>query len=73
MFFYNEYDCLNVKLLEKYKDINLPDELKKYTKIVNEKPRFLDYKRVQKFIDDISNIALEEQISEIKLNGNPKI
>ena len=71
--FYNDYDCLNGKLLEKYKDINLPDELKKYTKIVNEKPRFLDYKRVQKFIDDISNIALEEQISEIKLKGNPKI
>lgn len=71
--FYNDYDCLNGKLLKKYKNITLPDELKKYTKQIKEKPKFLNYKRVKKFIKNISKKTIEEQIAEIKLNGNPII
>jgi len=71
--FYNDYDCLNKRLLKKYRNIKLLDELKKYTKVVNGKPEYLDYKRVKKFIKDISKRTIDEQIAEIKLNGNPKI
>lgn len=71
--FYNDYDCLNDKLLKKYKNVKLPKKLNKYAKVINEKPKYLKYNKIKKFIKNISKISIEKQIKEIKINGNPII
>lgn len=71
--FYHDYDCLNQKLLKHYRIKKIPEEAKKHAKELNEKPEFLSYRKVKKFIDQLSQILIEQQINEINKNGNPII
>ncbi len=71
--FYHDYDCLNKKLIKHYKIKKIPEEAKKYTQELNEKPKLLDDKRIKKFINHISKTSIEQQMDEINKNGNPII
>lgn len=71
--FYHDYDCLNKKLIKHYRIKNMPDEAKKYARELNQKPEFLMYKKVKKFIHKLSQISIEQQIDKINKNGNPII
>lgn len=71
--FYHDYDCLNKKLLQYYRIKNMPEEAKKHAKELNEKPELLSYRKVKKFINQLSQISIEQQIEEINKNGNPII
>lgn len=62
---YNDYDCLNKELLEKY-NIEIVDELKKFMSCIDETPKYLESKKVKKFIEEMSNINLQEQEDLIK-------
>lgn len=66
--FYHDYDCLNKKLLKYYRIKNMPEEAKKHAKELNEKPELLSYRKVKKFIDQLSQILIEQQINEINKN-----
>ena len=71
--FYHDYDCLNQDLFQAYQLKEIPEEAKKYVKVMEEKPELLSLDKVKRFIDEISDISIEEQIYEIKQNGNPII
>lgn len=68
--FYNDYDCLNCKLIKKY-NIKLVHNIEKYMYIKenNNKPKYLKEDKVVSFIDQISNIDLGEKIEIIKEKG----
>ena len=62
-----------VKDIKHYKIKEIPQETKKYTQELNEKPKLLDDKRINKFINHISKTSIEQQMDEINKNGNPII
>lgn len=70
---HHDYYCLNKYLLKEYKITNLPEEVKKFSKELNEDPEFIDIKRVKKFIDRISEISIKKQIEKISITGEPII
>lgn len=63
--FHRDYDCLNAKIVEKYK-IKTIEKIQKYMQCIAEKPRYLDMDKILKFIEDISNMNLKEQEIFIK-------
>lgn len=65
---YNDYDCLNKELLKKY-NIEVLEETKKYMNCFDEKPKYLEINKVEKFIEDMSNINLKEQEQLIRQKG----
>ena len=66
--FYNDYDCTNKELIEKY-NIKIIDKIKKYMSCIEEKPKYLKIDKVNKFIEDMANLNLEEQEKTIKEYG----
>lgn len=65
--FYYDYDCLNKSLIEKYHIDNMKNEnISKYMGHVDGTPKYLKEDKVEKFIEDFSNINIEEQIELIK-------
>lgn len=66
--FYEDYDCLNSKLIEKYK-IPKIKFLEKYMNIIDKEPKYLKYNKVVEFIEKISNFNIEEQVNIIKEKG----
>lgn len=66
--FYYDYDCLNKSLIEKY-NINVLENIKKFMNMYDEKPKYLTEDKVVNFIDEISNMNLQEKIEIILENG----
>lgn len=66
--FYYDYDCLNKELIEKY-NLTILDNIKKYMNLYDEKPKYLKKLKVVHFIDNISNIDIQEKIKVIKEDG----
>ena len=66
--FYFDYDCLNKSLIERYK-IDIPDNIKKYMNMYNEKPKYLNESKIIDFIEEISNMNIQEKIEIIKQKG----
>ena len=66
--FYYDYDCLNRELIEEY-ELTILDNIKKYINLYNDKPKYLDKAKVVNFIDDISNIKIQEKIEVIRKEG----
>ena len=66
--FYYDYDCLNKLLIEKY-EIQVLDNIKQYMNIYDKKPKYLSESKVINFIEEISNINIQDKIKIIKQNG----
>lgn len=72
--FYHDWDCLNKPIIEKFKIKEVPEEAAKYFNIIlEEKTQFLDFEKVNKFIEQLSKISLKEQEKQIKNNESPII
>ena len=65
--FHSDFDCTN-KLLEDKYQIELPENIKKYTGYKNESTKYINIQKLIDFIEDISNLKLEEEIEKINLN-----
>ena len=63
--FYRDYDCLNRTLLDRY-DIKVMEKIKKYMNCIDDNPKYLKIDKVIGFIDEISNISIEEQMKLIQ-------
>ena len=70
--FYNDYDCTNKELIEKY-NIIIIDKIKKYMSCINEKPKYLNIDKVSEFIEDMANLNLDEQVEIIKEYGTKQL
>ena len=66
--FYYDYDCLNKELIEKYK-INILDNIKQYMNFFDGEPKYLKKTKVVDFIEQISNIDIQDKIEIIKQKG----
>lgn len=66
--FYFDYDCLNKSLIERYK-IYIFDNIKKYMNMYNEKPKYLNESKIIDFIEEISNMDIQEKVEIIKQKG----
>jgi hypothetical protein len=66
--FYYDYDCLNKSLIQKY-EIEVVDNIKKYMNMYNDKPKYLVEAKVIDFIDEISNMNIQEKVEIIKQRG----
>lgn len=63
--FYYDYDCLNKMIEEKY-NIELTENLKNLVGYINKTPKYLSKDKVIEFIEEMSNINLNEEIEKIK-------
>lgn len=70
--FYNDYDCTNKEVIEKY-NIEIIEKIKKYMSCIKEKPKYLNINKVNKFIEDMANLNLEEQVEIIKKCGTKQL
>ena len=62
---YNDYDKLNQYLINKYK-IVFPEKIKEYAKVYQEgKCKLLSLELVNKFIDDVSNLDIDNVEAEV--------
>ena len=67
--FYHDYDCLNKALKEKY-NIEILENIKKYMNIYNnEEPKYLKESNLIDFIEEISNMNIQDKIETIKQDG----
>lgn len=66
--FYYDYDCLNKELIEKYK-IEILDNIKKYMNFFEEEPKYLKKAKLTDFIEEISNMNIQDKIEIIKQKG----
>lgn len=67
--FYREYDMTNKELIAKY-HVQLPEKFQKYMNCINdEKPKVLKIDKLEKMIDEISNINLLDAEKSIKENN----
>lgn len=66
--FYYDYDCLNEELIEEY-NLTILDNIKQYINLYNDEPKYLKKLKVVDFIDNISNIDIQEKINIIKEKG----
>ena len=58
-YFYDDYDKTNKELISKY-DVTLPDDLKQYMHTSDGEPEYLKIDLVEKMIEEISSLKLEE-------------
>ncbi len=61
--FYNDYDCLNEVIIEKYK-IDIEENIKKYMNFIKKEPKYLKKDKVIKFIEDMSQLDLNEEVEK---------
>ena len=66
--FYYDYDCLNKELIEEYK-IEILDNIKQYMNFFSEQPKYLKKAKLVDFIEEISNMNIEEKVEIIKQKG----
>ena len=61
---YNDYDILNNYLIEKY-DVKLPEKIKEFVFFKEGKLHILSLEIIEKLIEDISNLDLDEIAKEV--------
>ena len=66
--FYYDYDCLNKVLIKKY-SIEIMEKIKKYMNCIEDTPKYINKDKVIKFIEEMSNMNLKEQVKQIKEKG----
>lgn len=66
--FYYDYDCLNKKLIEKY-EIEIFDNIRKYMNIYEGEPKYLKETKIIDFIEQISNMNIQDKIKIINQKG----
>ena len=66
--FYYDYDCLNKGLIEKYKN-EIFENIKRYMNMYDEKPKYLEESKITNFIEEISNMNIQQKIDQIKEKG----
>lgn len=66
--FYYDYDCLNKSLIEKY-EIQVLENIKKYMNMYDEEPKYLKEEKVIDFIEEISNMDIQQKVDIIKHKG----
>ena len=66
--FYNDFDCLNRGLIEKY-EIQPLENIKKYMGIHDGEPKYLKQDKIIDFIEEISNMNLQDKIEIINQKG----
>lgn len=66
--FYTDYDCLNKIIIKKY-NIEMIEDIKRHMNCIEDKPKYLNIDNVIKFIEDMSNMNLEQQVALIKQKG----
>lgn len=72
--FYDDYDCLNKRILKYYRLTNIPEEVKDYVALrIEKRPRYISYKKLKKFISNISKISLKVQQEGILAKNDVKI
>lgn len=62
---HNDYDILNKKLLEKYGNIDFPEEIQQYVSIKEGKLQFLNEEKLEKCIEEASSYDLIKLAEEI--------
>lgn len=63
--FHNDYDCLNAEITERY-HIEVMKKIKKYMNPLKQKPQYLKLEKIIQFIEEMSDIDLQQQIEKIK-------
>ena len=63
--FHNDYDCLNAEIAERY-HIEVMKKIKKYMNPLKQKPQYLKLEKIIQFIEEMSDIDLQQQIEKIK-------
>jgi len=62
---YNDYDILNLKLINKYK-VALPEKIKQYVFFKEGELKILSYELVEKLIEEISDMNIDEIEKDVK-------
>ena len=63
--FHNDYDCLNAEIIKRY-HVEVMEKIEKYMNEINEKPKYLKLEKIIQFIEEVSNIDLQQQTEIIK-------
>ena len=63
--FHNDYDSLNTEIIKRY-HLEPMEKIKKYMKKIEDKPKYLQLEKIIKFIEEMSNINLTQQVEVIK-------
>ena len=63
--FHRDYDCLNAEITERY-HIEVMKKIKKYMNPLKQKPQYLKLEKIIQFIEEMSDIDLQQQIEKIK-------
>ena len=66
--FYSDYNYLNKFLIEKY-GIQALKNIEKYMEIYEGKPKYLKVDKIIDFIEEISNMNIQDKIETIEQNG----
>lgn len=69
--FHSDFDCTNKMLEERY-GIELSENIKKYTGYKNKNPKYINTEKLIEFIEELSEINLNEQIELINKKSNTK-
>ncbi len=59
--FHEDYDCLNEEIIKRY-DVRKIEKIDKYMKKIKKEPKYLKLEKIVQFIEEMSNINIEEQI-----------
>ena len=63
--FHKDYDCLNAEIIKRY-HVEVMGKIKKYMNQIEDEPKYLQLKKIIQFIEEMSNINLEQQVELIK-------
>lgn len=67
--YYYDYDCLNKSLIEKYNiEMKYDENVTKCMSYIDGNPKYLKKEKVIKFIDEITNTSINEQMKLISIN-----
>lgn len=66
--FYYDFDCLNKTLIKKYQ-ITIFDNIKKFMNMYDEKPKYLTEEKVIEFIEEISDMDIQQKSEIIQQKG----
>lgn len=62
---YDDYDKLNKSIIEKY-NVKIPKGIEKYAQIKTGKPEQLQLEKINKLIQEISDMNIEEEIQKME-------
>ena len=63
--FHNDYDCLNAEMIKRY-HVEVMEKIKNYMSQIENEPKYLKLEKMIQFIEEMSNINLEQQVEMIK-------